>query len=109
MEESAQLAQLTTQLNDTQALIENLWTVIAASLVLFMQAGFCFVESGSVRTKNNINVAVKNIIDMCATCASYFIVGYSLMFGASTSGIFGEADFFFGIYQMAICCQSYSR
>ena len=94
MEESAQLAQLTTQLNDTQALIENLWTVIAASLVLFMQAGFCFVESGSVRTKNNINVAVKNIIDMCATCASYFIVGYSLMFGASTSGIFGEADFF---------------
>ena len=94
MEHTADLSQLATQLNDTQVLLENLWTVIAASLVLFMQAGFCFVEAGSVRTKNNINVAVKNIIDMCATCASYFIVGYSVMFGVSYSGFFGQPDIF---------------
>ena len=94
MEQATDISQLAAQLNDTQALLADLWTVIAASLVLFMQAGFCFVEAGSVRTKNNINVAVKNIIDMCATCASYFIVGYSVMFGASASGILGTPDFF---------------
>ena len=60
-------------MSDAQALLENLWTVIAASLVLFMQAGFCFVEAGSVRTKNNINVAVKNIM-ICARPAPHILL-----------------------------------
>ena len=92
MEESINVAALAEQVNATQVLVENLWTVVAASLVLFMQAGFCFVEAGSVRTKNNINVAVKNIIDLCATGATYFLVGYSFMFGASSLGFIGEPD-----------------
>ena len=64
-------ATLANDVASLQAAIENLWTVAAAALVLFMQAGFCFVESGTVRTKNNINVAVKNIIDMCATSVAF--------------------------------------
>ena len=92
MEETINMSALAEQMQATQGLVENLWTVVAASLVLFMQAGFCFVEAGSVRTKNNINVAVKNIIDLCATGATYFLVGYSFMFGATSFGLIGEPD-----------------
>ena len=35
------------------------WVLTCAALVLLMQAGFCCLESGSVRSKNSINVAVK--------------------------------------------------
>ena len=40
-----------------------LWVLISAGLVFFMQAGFLCLESGLTRTKNSINVAIKNITD----------------------------------------------
>ena len=43
------------------------WLIMASGLVLLMQAGFAAVESGSVRYKNSINVALKNIIDLLLT------------------------------------------
>ena len=59
------------------------WLLICSALVFFMQAGFAAVETGSVRYKNSINVALKNVIDLCCSFAAFFVVGYSLMFGAS--------------------------
>ena len=37
------------------------WLALCAVQVFFMQAGFYFLESGSVRKQNTLNVAVKNI------------------------------------------------
>jgi Amt family ammonium transporter len=59
------------------------WLLCASALVFFMQAGFAAVEAGAVRHKNSINVALKNVVDLCASFAAFFVVGYSLMFGAS--------------------------
>jgi Amt family ammonium transporter len=74
------------------------WLLVSAGLVLFMQAGFAAVETGSVRYKNSINVALKNIIDLCVSSAAFFVVGYSLMFGASIQvggwGIIGTPTLF---------------
>jgi ammonium transporter, Amt family len=74
------------------------WLLASAGLVLFMQAGFAAVETGSVRYKNSINVALKNIIDLCVSFAAFFVVGYSLMFGASIQvggwGIIGQPTLF---------------
>jgi len=39
------------------------WTLLCAFLVFIMQAGFLCLETGLVRAKNSINVAVKNIIN----------------------------------------------
>ena len=72
--------------------IQTLWLIVAAALVLFMQAGFCCLEAGSVRNKNSINVALKNVIDLCASFAGYFLIGFALMFGSSQFGIIGGSD-----------------
>ena len=66
---------------------------MAAALVMFMQAGFSMLESGSVRTKNSINVSAKNFADFCLTAAVFWAFGYAFMFGDSVGGWFGFSDF----------------
>ena len=66
----------------TAALPALAWLLCASALVFFMQAGFTAVEAGAVRHKNSINVALKNVVDLCASFAAFFVVGFSLMLGA---------------------------
>jgi Amt family ammonium transporter len=75
--------------------IDQLWVLTCAALIFMMQAGFMCVEAGITRTKNNINVAIKNISDLSLSVLMYWAVGYGLMFGASAGGIFGTSDFAF--------------
>jgi len=69
--------------------VQTLWVLVCTALVLFMQAGFCCLEAGSVRHKNSINVAVKNVVDLCISLPAFFIVGYALMFGSDWFGLIG--------------------
>jgi len=73
-----------------------MWTLIAAFLVFFMQAGFLLVESGFVRAKNVCNIIMKNTMDFCIGALTFFLVGFGLMFGASSNGIFGTTLFGLG-------------
>lgn len=70
-----------------------MWMLIATGSVLFMQAGFCFLEAGSVRSKNSINVAVKNFCDFCLISAVFWIAGFGIMY--SSSGEQFTLDYFF--------------
>jgi ammonium transporter, Amt family len=63
------------------------WLLVSAGLVFFMQAGFCAVESGMVRYKNSINVALKNVVDFCTSFVAFLVLGYSLMFSPSADPI----------------------
>jgi Amt family ammonium transporter len=42
---------------------DYVWTLVAAALVFFMQAGFAMVEAGFTRAKNAINIMMKNLMD----------------------------------------------
>jgi len=75
--------------------ITLLWIALCTALVLLMQVGFCFLESGLVRDKNSINVAAKNLLDFCASGAMFALFGYGIMFGDSAWGFFGTNQFFF--------------
>jgi len=86
-------AESTTEKN--AANIDLLWMLICAVLVFMMQAGFMCLESGIIRNKNNINVALKNVSDFGISIVCYWMVGYGFMFGASKSGFVGFDDFFF--------------
>lgn len=74
--------------------INTVWTLIAAFLVFFMQAGFAMLESGSTRSKGAANIMMKNLMDFCIGSIAFYFVGYGLMFGASVGGWFGSSDFF---------------
>ncbi|TGJ99510.1 ammonium transporter [Leptospira semungkisensis] len=71
-----------------------LWIILSSGLVFFMQAGFLCLESGLTRTKNSINVAIKNITDFGIATLVFYSIGFGLMFGVSFFGIIGH-DFFF--------------
>ncbi|GAP38083.1 ammonium transporter [Piscinibacter sakaiensis] len=73
--------------------VDQLWIVVCAALVFVMQAGFLCLESGLTRQKNSINVAVKNVADFAVATVAYWLVGFGLMFGAGSTGWFGEGLF----------------
>jgi len=75
--------------------IDLLWMLICAILVFMMQAGFMCLESGIIRNKNNINVALKNVSDFGISIVCFWTIGYGVMFGVSKSGFMGSNDFFF--------------
>jgi Amt family ammonium transporter len=71
-----------------------LWTLVAAALVFFMQAGFAMVESGFTRAKNSINIMMKNLMDFSIGSIAFWAIGFGIMFGATTTGWFGTSGFF---------------
>ena len=50
---------------------------------MLMQAGINCLETGLVRPKNSINVAIKNKRDFCIVDIVVWIFGFAFMFGAS--------------------------
>lgn len=83
---------------DAIALVQDhanyLWTLVAAALVFFMQAGFAMVESGFTRAKSAVNIMMKNMMDFSMGSIAFWAIGFGLMFGASSTGWFGTTDFF---------------
>jgi len=75
---------------------DYVWTLVAAVLVFFMQAGFAMVEAGFTRAKNAVNIMMKNLMDFSIGSLGYWAIGFGLMFGVSASGWFGTTGFFLG-------------
>lgn len=73
--------------------IDILWVVLCAGLVFNMQIGFLCLEAGLTRTKNAINVATKNMADLCIALLLYWLFGFGLMFGTSEGGMIGSGLF----------------
>ena len=64
--------------------VDTLWIMVAAALVFFMQAGFAMLEAGFTRAKSAINVLMKNLMDVSVGMIGYYLIGFTLMFGAGT-------------------------
>jgi len=58
-----------------------LFILIGAILVLFMHAGFAFLEVGTVREKNQVNALSKILADFCISTIAYFFIGYTISYG----------------------------
>ncbi|MFW6309414.1 MAG: ammonium transporter [bacterium] len=76
-----------------QIAIDTIWTLLAAFLVFFMQAGFAMVEAGFTRAKNAGNIIMKNLMDFATGSLIYWAIGFALMFGAGNAFI-GNSGFF---------------
>jgi Amt family ammonium transporter len=80
---------------DVQTNLDNVFVLLAAVLVIFMQAGFALVESGLTRAKNVANIMMKNLMDFTAGVIAFFAVGYAIAFGEGND-LFGHTGFFIG-------------
>jgi len=74
--------------------IDTVWTLLAAFLVFFMQAGFAMVETGFTRAKNACNIMMKNLMDFSVGSIAFWVIGFGIMFGTSAFGLFGKGGFF---------------
>ena len=71
----------------------TMWVVVAAILVMFMQAGFAFLEAGLTRMKNVGHIAAKNVLVLALASVVYYLVGYGLAFGDGGNGLVGGSGF----------------
>jgi Amt family ammonium transporter len=72
--------------------VNTVWVVIAAVLVMFMQAGFAFLEAGMTRMKNAAHVAGKNVLTFALCSLVYWAVGFGIAFGDG-NGLVGTHGF----------------
>ena len=77
--------------------VNTVWVVLAAVLVMFMQAGFAFLEAGLTRMKNAAHIAGKNVLIFGLCSIVYWAVGFGIAFGdgngfVGTSGFFPSTD-----------------
>src|ERR687883_366902 len=82
----------------------TVWVVVAAVLVMFMQAGFAFLEAGLTRMKNAAHIAGKNVLIFGICSLVYWAVGFGIAFGdgngiVGTHGFFPSTDALLGIGQ----------
>src|ERR671918_1719872 len=83
----------------------TIWVVVAAVLVMFMQAGFAYLEAGLTRMKNAAHVAAKNVLIFGIASLVYWAVGFGIAFGdggfplLGTSGFFPSSDQLLGVAQ----------
>ena len=82
----------------------TLWVVVAAILVMFMQAGFAFLEAGLTRMKNAAHIAGKNVLIFGVCSLVYWAVGFGIAFGdgnrwIGTSGFAPSVDSLLAIGQ----------
>ena len=80
-------------MDETQIMLDTVWTLLAAFLVFLMQAGFAMVESGFTRQKNAANIVMKNLMDFAMSSIFYWAIGFALMFGAGNA-LFGTSGWF---------------
>lgn len=74
--------------------INTLWVVVAAVLVIFMQAGFLLLEVGFSRGKNVGTVVAKILTNFSIAAILYWAVGFALAFGGEPGHIIGTHGFF---------------
>ncbi|MGH3045121.1 MAG: ammonium transporter, partial [Gaiellaceae bacterium] len=71
----------------------TVWVLLAAILVMFMQAGFAFLEAGLTRMKNVGHIAAKNVLVLALASVVYYLVGFGIAFGDGGNGLVGGSGF----------------
>lgn len=75
--------------------LDTFYFLMSGALVMWMAAGFAMLEAGLVRSKNTVEILLKNIALYAVACIMYMIVGYNIMYGDG-SGVIPGLSFFLG-------------
>src|SRR5215468_10832138 len=81
----SKLEPLAVRLSDSvghnRVAINFMWTLITGFLVMFMQAGFAFVETGLCRAKNAAHTMSMNFMIYPMGMLGFYLCGFAFMFG----------------------------
>ncbi|MEH7546369.1 ammonium transporter [Neobacillus bataviensis] len=84
---------------DTTFLMNSLWVMLGAVLVILMIGGFILLETGSTRMKNAGHIAGKTILTFSISSIIFWAVGFGLIFGKGNS-LIGFSNFLYSGYDM---------
>src|SRR3954463_5024056 len=73
--------------------INSVWVLVAGILVMFMQAGFAFLEIGFSRGKNAGTIVAKILVNFAIAGLMFYAVGFAFAFGDGGS-LIGTHGFF---------------
>jgi len=76
-----------------QGVLNTIWVLVAAILVIFMNAGFGMLETGFCRQKNAVNILSKNLIVFALATIAFWAIGFGLMFNPGNP-VMGAGGFF---------------
>ena len=76
--------------------LDTVWVLVAAVLVMFMQAGFSMLECGFSRAKNAGHTAMKNLLVFAIASITFWAVGFAVCFGAGNA-IVGTSGWFLDV------------
>jgi Amt family ammonium transporter len=74
---------------------DTTWIIVATGLVMMMTPALGFFESGLLRSKNSLSVIMQTFTGLGVLSALWFILGFSMVYGTTLSGIIGATDFIF--------------
>src|SRR3954471_7264355 len=78
--------------------INSIWVIVAGVLVMFMQAGFAFLEIGFSRGKNAGTIVAKILVNFSIAAILYWAVGFAFAFGGDAGHAIGTHGFFLRDY-----------
>ena len=84
---------------DLSLAMDTMWVIVAAVLVLFMQAGFAMLEVGFSRMKNVGSVVAKILVNLAIAALLFWAVGFAFAFsdGGALNSIIGTQGFFLAV------------
>jgi ammonium transporter, Amt family len=83
-------------IEDVVLAVDTMWVIVAAVLVILMQAGFAMLEVGFSRMKNVGSVVAKILVNLAIAAILFWAVGFAFTFsdGGSLNGLIGLKGFF---------------
>ncbi len=72
---------------------DTAWVLAASALVMFMTPGLAFFYGGFVRNKNVLGTIMQSFVVMGIVGVLWVLIGYTLAFGPTESGIIGNFDY----------------
>ncbi|XP_060518503.1 putative ammonium transporter 2 isoform X2 [Cylas formicarius] len=72
------------------------WIITSSFMIFTMQTGFGMLESGCVSIKNEVNIMMKNVVDIVLGGLTYWAFGFAMSFGRAdlNNGFIALGDFF---------------
>ncbi|KAK0393309.1 hypothetical protein QR680_000145 [Steinernema hermaphroditum] len=83
---------------ETEKLYQDdaVWIITSSFIIFTMHSGFGLLESGSVSAKDEVNIMIKNVVDVVFGGLAYWAFGYGLSYGDDWENpIIGWGKFFY--------------